>query len=109
MIESQCMIIWFLSHSRTTKAQASLCKCADSPHPLLLAYTKYGCSEDPEQFSDTLPHVIRQRGRFNGSVAHLRSVPIYHAATLNVTKLHFNYFIAMFRIITIYNPIWTDI
>ena len=65
--------------------------------------------EDPEQISDTLPHLMRQRGRLKESIAHLRCVPIYHAPALNVTKLHFNYFIAMFRIITIYNPLRIDI
>ena len=30
-------------HCRTTKAQASLRICADSPESLLLAYTKYVC------------------------------------------------------------------
>ena len=34
----QCMRLWYLS-----KAQASLCKCADSPDPSLLACTKGGC------------------------------------------------------------------
>ena len=34
----------YLSHQRAAKAQASLRFSAESPEPLLLVYTKYGCS-----------------------------------------------------------------
>ena len=36
--------IFVLLHCRATKAQASLCKCTDSPETSLLAYTMFGCS-----------------------------------------------------------------
>ena len=35
--------VWYLKRTRTTKAQASLRKCADSLEVLLLVYTNYGC------------------------------------------------------------------
>ena len=34
---------WYLSNCRPTKVQTSLRKCAVSPKPSLLAYTKYVC------------------------------------------------------------------
>ena len=37
------MRFWYLSHYRATKAQTSLRKCADSPEPSLLAYSRFGC------------------------------------------------------------------
>ena len=39
---SQLMGLWYLSHRRPAKAQASLRICAFSPQPLLVAYMKYG-------------------------------------------------------------------
>ena len=35
--------IWHSSHCEATNVQANLCKYVDSPDPLLLVYTKYGC------------------------------------------------------------------
>ena len=35
--------IWYLSKFRAWKAQVSLGRYADSPEPLLIAHTKYGC------------------------------------------------------------------
>ena len=39
---SQLMRLWYLSHRRPAKAQASLRICAVSPEPSLLAHMKYG-------------------------------------------------------------------
>ena len=39
---SQCMRLWYLSHRRPAKAQASLRICAVSPEPLLFAHLKNG-------------------------------------------------------------------
>ena len=44
---SKCHIVgnhmsWLICHCLAMKAQVSLCKCADSPEPSLLVYTKYG-------------------------------------------------------------------
>ena len=39
----QYMRFLYFSNQRAAKAQASLRICTDSPEPLLLAYTKYGC------------------------------------------------------------------
>ena len=36
------MRLWYLSHRRPAKAQASLRICTDSPKPLLFAHMKYG-------------------------------------------------------------------
>ena len=36
------MRLWYLSHRRPAKAQASLRIHADSPEPLLFAHMKYG-------------------------------------------------------------------
>ena len=41
---SQLMRLWYLSHGRPAKAQASLRISAVSPEPLLFAHMKYGCS-----------------------------------------------------------------
>ena len=41
--KGQCTIFRYLSHQRTATAQASLCICAGSPEPPLLAFTNYGC------------------------------------------------------------------
>ena len=37
------MRVWYLSHYRAMKAQASLRKCADSPEHSLLVYIKFIC------------------------------------------------------------------
>ena len=39
---SQLMRLWYLSHRRPAKAQASLRICAVSPEPSLFAHMKYG-------------------------------------------------------------------
>ena len=39
---SQLMRLWYLSHRRPAKAQASLRNCAVSPEPSLFAHMKYG-------------------------------------------------------------------
>ena len=41
---SQFMILWYLSHRRPAKAQASLRICAVSPEPSLFAHMNYGSS-----------------------------------------------------------------
>ena len=38
---NQQIIFWYLSYRRAKMDQASLCSCADTPEPSLLAYTKY--------------------------------------------------------------------
>ena len=42
---SQLMRLWYLSHRRPAKAQASLRIRAVSPEPLLFAHMKYGSRE----------------------------------------------------------------
>ena len=38
------MRFWYLSHRRATNTKASMCQCANSPEPSMLAYLKYGYS-----------------------------------------------------------------
>ena len=57
---SQHIGFWYmyLSQFQEMKAQVSLCKCLDSPEPLLHAYTKYRCKPEFRQLAP-----LRQHGR----------------------------------------------
>ena len=48
----------YLSQFQEMKAHVSLCKCVDSPEPLLPAYTKYRCRAKLRQLA-----TLRQHGR----------------------------------------------
>ena len=49
---------YIVSHCRSSKAQASLCNCAESPEPSLLAYMKYGCRFD-QSLDDVFVHTYQ--------------------------------------------------
>ena len=45
------LILVNLSQFQEMKANVSLCKCVDSPEPLLPAYTKYRCRQELRQLA----------------------------------------------------------
>ena len=50
------MRLWYLSHRRPAKAQASLRICAVSSEPSLFTHMKYGRDEGSDQISDIYSH-----------------------------------------------------
>ena len=60
---SQHMRLWYLSHRRPAKAQASLRIRAVSPEPSLFAHTKYGSRQTVRPKIRHLPHWIAAHAR----------------------------------------------
>ena len=52
----QHISFWYLSQFQEMKAHVSLCKCVDSPEPLLSAYTKYKCRPELRQLAPLHQH-----------------------------------------------------
>ena len=55
---SQHIRFWYLSQFQEMEAHVSLCKCVDSPEPLLPPYSKYRCRPELRQLA-----TLRQHGQ----------------------------------------------
>ena len=49
-------LIWYLLQFQEMTAHVSLCKCVDTPEPLLPAYTKYRCRPELRQLVSLHQH-----------------------------------------------------
>ena len=49
-------LIWYFQQFKEMKAHVSLCKCVDSPEPLLPPYTKYRCRPELRQLASLRQH-----------------------------------------------------
>ena len=78
--------LWYmnLSQFEEMKAHASLCKCVDSPEPLLPAYTKHTCRPELRQLSP-----LRWYGQLMLAFANMLLVPKSHM----LVKFSFEHFI----------------